>query len=74
MTSWISVNERLPYDYKLVWIYVTYDPSLYDNVTERTSIGYYCNNRWHDVLDFPAADDFTVTYWQEMNFPEKPGS
>lgn len=74
MISWISVNEKLPEDHKLVWIFVTYDPSPYDNVTERTSIGYHCYDRWHDVLDFPFVDDFMVTHWQEMMFPEKPNS
>ena len=71
--SWISVNDRLPEDRALVWIYVVYDESSYDDVKNRISIGVYYNNEaWSDLLDAPFADDYTVLYWMPLGFPEKP--
>lgn len=71
--NWISVIERLPEDRTLVWIYVEYDKSPYDNVRDRISIGtYYNNNRWQDLLDFLFADDYEVKYWMPIEFPKKP--
>ncbi len=70
---WISVNERLPEDRTLVWIYVVYDDSPYDNVKSRISIGVYYNNEsWTDILDSPFADDYTVLYWMPLEFPNEP--
>lgn len=74
MSKWISVNAALPESRTLCWIFVTYEPSPYDNVTERISIGVYVNdsNYWTDILDFPFADDYTVKFWQKLDFPEVP--
>ena len=69
-TSWIPVSERLPEDRTLTWIHVVYEPSPYDNVTERISIGFCCDGVWFDALDAPFADDFTVTHWMPLDFPK----
>lgn len=71
-TTWISVADKLPESRTLVWIYVVYDPSSYDDVLERVSIGSYENGRWEDILDFSFADDYTVTHWAVFEWPEKP--
>lgn len=71
--SWISVTENLPEDRILVWIYVEYDKSPYDDVRNRVSIGmYYNNEHWQDLLDFSFADDYEVKYWMHLDFPDKP--
>ena len=72
MTNWIDINKELPESRTLVWIHVTYDKSLYDDVTERISIGTYQEGYWHDWLDFHYADDYNVTHWTILEWPEKP--
>ena len=68
---WISVTERLPDERKLVWIHVLYEPSPYDNVTERVSIGCrYGDDSWWDAFDFPCSDDFSVDFWMPLDVPE----
>ncbi len=71
--EWISVNDRLPEDRTLVWIYVVYEDSPYDNVKNQVSIGVYYNNEaWQDMLDALFADDYIVLYWMPLKFPDKP--
>jgi hypothetical protein len=73
MPEWTSINDRLPPERTLVWIHVEYEDSPYDNVKERVSIGsMYKDGRWEDLLDFPFADDYTVTHWMLIEFPESP--
>jgi hypothetical protein len=45
---------------------------LYDDVTERISIGTYQEGYWHDWLDVHFADDYDVTHWMSLEWPEKP--
>ena len=70
MVTWININKGLPESRTLVWIHVTYDNCVYDNVTERISIGTYQDNYWNDMLDFPFADDYTVTHWAVLDWPK----
>ena len=72
MNSWIDVNKELPESRTLVWIYVTYTKNPYDDVMERVSIGTYHEDYWHDWLDFHYADDYNVTHWAILEWPEKP--
>lgn len=72
MNNWIDVNEKLPESRTLVWIYVTYNKCLYDDVTERVSIGTYQDNYWCDMLDFHLVDDYNVTHWMPLEWPKKP--
>lgn len=72
MTNWINVNKELPESRTLVWIHVIYNKCLYDDVTERISIGTYQEGYWHDWLDVHFADDYDVTHWMSLEWPEKP--
>lgn len=72
MNNWIDVNEKLPESRTLVWIYVTYNECLYDNVTEGVSIGTYQEGYWHDWLDFHLVDDYNVTHWMPLEWPKNP--
>lgn len=74
MNNWIDVNKELPESRTLVWIRVVYDKSSYDDVTERVSIGAYQDNYWCDMFDFHYADDYTVTHWMPLEWPNWPGN
>ena len=78
MTPWISVKDKLPESGNLVWIYVEYEDSAYDSVKEAISLGRcYIPSKWYDEPDWtnildPFMDDGVVTFWQALEFPEKP--
>jgi hypothetical protein len=72
MNDWVDVNKELPESRTLVYIYVIYTKNPYDDVTERISIGTYQEGYWHDWFDFPFADDYNVTHWMPLEWPEKP--
>ena len=72
MNDWVDVNKELPESRTLVYIYVIYTKNPYDDITERISIGTYQEGYWHDWLDFHYADDYNVTHWTILEWPEKP--
>jgi len=72
--QWISIEDQLPEVGKLVFIYVKYEDSPYDNVKEAVSLGrYYGEGRkpWNNILDL-FMDDGEIVAWMPLEFPEKP--
>jgi hypothetical protein len=71
--EWISVKEGLPPWGSLVWIYVKYEESSYDNIKDAVSLGRYDGGykRWSNILD-PFMDDGEIVAWMPLEFPKKP--
>lgn len=48
---WISVNNCLLEDRTIVWIYLVYEDSAYDNVKDRVSVGAYSfSNKTREII------------------------
>ena len=66
--NWILVKDQLPEAGKLVFIYVKYEDSPYDDVKEAISIGSYLKRDsfgsakgiWENILD-PFMDDGEIS-------------